>query len=43
MENKNVEVYEIQKTFDTEFEVVSEEMEEKNGTEIIQTKNNSSR
>ena len=41
MKEKIVEIHEVQNTFDTEFELVSEEMEENNETNSIYPKTNS--
>lgn len=41
MKEKIVEIHEVQNTFDTEFELVSEEMEENNETNSIHPKTNS--
>lgn len=41
MKEKVVEIHEIQNTFDTEFELVSEEMEENNESDSIYPKANS--
>jgi len=41
MKEKIVEIHEIQNTFDTEFELVSEEMEENNESDSIYPKANS--
>ena len=38
MKEKTVEIHEIQNTFDTEFELVSEEMEENNESNSIYPK-----